>query len=83
VTSPDAASVSFPHGRGEDGMAPCAALEVWVWSTEGGTVRVTFGGLLPRGSRAWRIAVWLAIAAEAARCAAEEEAGHPLPPWGG
>jgi hypothetical protein len=72
---------AFPHGQGEDGMAPCAAVEVWVWRAS--PLAVTFGGFFPRGDKQWRIAVWLAIAAEASRQAAEEEAGHPLPPWGG
>ena len=67
-------------GQGAGGVAPCAALEAWVWSMAGGAPRVTFGGMPPRGNREWRIAVWRAIAAEAARRAAEEEAGHPLPP---
>jgi hypothetical protein len=79
VTGPDAATTASGHGRGQDGMTPAALLECWVWSMQGGP-KVTFGGQPPRGDRAWRIAVWLAIAAEAARRAAEEECGHVLPP---
>jgi len=61
---------AFPHGQGEDGMAPAAVVEVWC--LEDG--RVTFGGFPPRGDRAWRIQIWRAIAAEAL-CVAEEEEG--------
>ena len=58
---------------GESGMAPAAWLEAWIWSMAGGTPKVTFGGVGPRGDRAWRIAVWRAIAAEALAVAEEEE----------
>lgn len=54
---------------------PAALLEVWVWSAD--PLAVTFGGQLPRGSREWQAAVWLAIAAEAARC------GQSCPEHGG
>jgi hypothetical protein len=67
-----------PRGRGASGMLPAAYLEVWVWSLD--PVRVTFAGQFPRGSKEWRIAIWKAIAAEALHRAAEEEAGHVLPP---
>ena len=68
----------IPHGRGQDGMGPCAAVEVWVWSLDGGVPRVTFGGLAPRGNRAWRVAIWRAIAAEALAVAEEEEGSRAL-----
>lgn len=79
--SPGPPAAAWRHGAGADGMAPAAMLEAWIW--QAAPLRVTFGGLPPRGSREWRVAVWLAVAAEAARRAAEEEAGHPLPPWSG
>jgi len=78
--SDDCTRETFPHGRGESGDAPCAVVECWVYGFKDGQPVVTFGGFPPQGDRAWKIAVWLAIAAEAARRAAEQEVGHVLPP---
>jgi hypothetical protein len=65
VASPDAYVCVFPRGHGEGGDRPAAILEVW-WLEDG---RVTFGGMLPRGTDGWAALVYAAVAAEAARCA--------------
>jgi hypothetical protein len=65
VTSPDAWVCVYPHGYGEAGDRPAAILEVWM--LEDG--RVTFGGLLPRGTEGWAALIYRLVAAEAARCA--------------
>ena len=73
MTGPDACARASPRGKGAGGMTPAAWVEAWVWALE--PLRVTFGGVGPRGSREWKAAVWHAISVEAARRAAEEEAG--------
>jgi hypothetical protein len=72
VSWPDACTVTFGHGQGEDGMGPCACIEVWALDHG---ARVTFGGFPPRGNRQWRSEIWRAIAAEAT-ARSEEESGQ-------
>lgn len=74
MTSLDACVRVHPRGRGASGLLPCALVEVWAWSLEGGAPRVTFAGQGPRGEPGWAAAVWRAVAAEAL-CVAEEAEG--------